>query len=86
MKYNKMYIRKSVKQIWEEVLEIETLSITDKFFDIGGDSLNCLKLIFNIKQCFELELPISFIFSNPTIETMTVYLYQKMKDKDKNHA
>lgn len=31
-------------RIWVDVLEIESLSIDDDFFDLGGDSLLALKI------------------------------------------
>ncbi|MDJ0598488.1 MAG: amino acid adenylation domain-containing protein [Crocosphaera sp.] len=61
-------------QIWEEVLKIHPIGVTDNFFDVGGHSLLALRLIALIEQQFQIELPLSILFENGTIEAMATIL------------
>ncbi|MBE9120013.1 amino acid adenylation domain-containing protein [Tychonema sp. LEGE 07199] len=58
----------TLAQIWSKILNTEPVGIGDNFFDLGGDSLLAIRLINEINQQFERELPLSALFLNPTIE------------------
>ena len=58
----------TLAKIWSEILNTELVGISDNFFDLGGDSLLAIRLINEINQQFERELPLSALFLNPTIE------------------
>jgi thioesterase domain-containing protein/acyl carrier protein len=58
----------TLSQIWATILNAECVGIRDNFFDLGGDSLLAIRLINEINQQFERELPLSALFLNPTIE------------------
>ncbi|AEV98679.1 hypothetical protein A4D02_09045 [Niastella koreensis] len=55
-------------QIWQEVLGLEMLSITDNFFDAGGHSLNAIQLLARINDAYQVKIPIVSIFKEGTIE------------------
>ncbi len=52
---------------WQNVLNV-TPSTCDSFFISGGNSLLAAKLLATINQHFDLNLPLSFIFSNTSIQ------------------
>ncbi|WP_373536611.1 amino acid adenylation domain-containing protein [Microcoleus sp.] len=58
----------TLTQIWSKILNTEPVGIGDNFFDLGGDSLLAIRLINEINQQFQRELPLSALFLNPTIE------------------
>ena len=58
----------TLAKIWSEILNTEPVGIRDNFFDLGGDSLLTIRLIKEINQQFNSELPLSSLFLNPTIE------------------
>lgn len=37
-----------VIEIWKNIIDVDNISVTDSFMDIGGNSLNILNLISNI--------------------------------------
>ncbi|MDZ8184103.1 MAG: amino acid adenylation domain-containing protein [Nostoc sp. ChiSLP02] len=55
-------------QIWGKVLGIEKVGIYDNFFELGGHSLMTTRVISQIRQVFQVELPIRSLFKSPTIE------------------
>jgi amino acid adenylation domain-containing protein len=58
----------TLAQIWASILNIERVGIRDNFFDLGGDSLLAVRLIDRINQQFQQDLPLSYLFLNPTVE------------------
>ena len=65
----------TLAQIWGQILHAERVGVRDNFFDLGGDSLLAIRLINEINQQFERELPLSALFLNPTIEGLADSLY-----------
>src|SRR6185437_14118134 len=63
-----------LKQIWQDVLELDDISITDDFFELGGHSLLAVRLISMIRKQFGMELPISEVFDYPTVEKLAARL------------
>lgn len=61
-------------QIWEEVMNIRPIGVTDNFFDIGGHSLLAVRLMALIQQQFERELPLSILFQGGTVEHLATIL------------
>ncbi|MBE9121080.1 amino acid adenylation domain-containing protein [Tychonema sp. LEGE 07199] len=59
-----------VKQIWEQVLGINSVGIRDNFFEIGGHSLLAARLLAEIEKIFGKKLPLSTIFQSPTVEQL----------------
>ncbi len=64
----------TLAQIWSEILNTELVGISDNFFDLGGDSLLAIRLINEINQQFQRDLPLSDLFLNPTIEALAYSL------------
>jgi amino acid adenylation domain-containing protein len=56
-----------VAGVWAPLLAIDSPSIDDNFFDVGGHSLLALQLVHDLNVALDLELPVRLIFSDPTI-------------------
>ncbi|GEQ06487.1 non-ribosomal peptide synthetase [Staphylococcus gallinarum] len=53
--------------IYEDVLNLKQVSITDNFFEIGGHSLRAIGIINQIESRIGTRLPLKIIFESPTI-------------------
>ncbi|NJM19925.1 MAG: amino acid adenylation domain-containing protein [Richelia sp. SM1_7_0] len=53
--------------IWAEILGIEKIGINHNFFELGGHSLIATRVISQIRQVFQVELPLRYLFETPTI-------------------
>jgi amino acid adenylation domain-containing protein len=60
-------IEKQLLQMWLNVLQIEKIGIYDNFFELGGNSLLAIKLMFQIQEAFQIELPMRQLLQAPTI-------------------
>lgn len=63
-------------QIWQDVLGIQAISITDNFFDLGGHSLLVARLLDQIAIEFGNNLPLSTLFQASTLEQLATVLTQ----------
>jgi len=61
---------KNLVNIWQEVLNLPSISIQDNFFDIGGNSLLAVRLSNSINSFFQQKIPLGAIFQFPTIEQL----------------
>ena len=55
--------------VWEQVLNVRDIGVTDNFFDLGGHSLLAVKLFSQLEKILGM-LPISILFQAPTVERM----------------
>jgi thioesterase domain-containing protein len=60
----------SLLTIWERVLGISGISIRDNFFDIGGHSLQIIRLISEINRSLNASLTTQVFFLKPTIQSL----------------
>lgn len=62
-------LERKLAELWGQVLRIhaEKISVSDSFFDLGGNSLLVMTLVQLMNQAFQIELRIPDIFTHPTI-------------------
>ena len=70
-------IQKTIAGIWKEVLGREKVGIHDNFFDLGGNSLDFVKVSSRLKENLNREIPVVTLFTYPTISTLERYLSGK---------
>ncbi|HEY0606073.1 MAG TPA: thioesterase domain-containing protein, partial [Herpetosiphonaceae bacterium] len=63
--------------IWEELLDVRPIGVTDNFFNLGGHSLLSVRLRERIRERFGYELPLTLVFQGPTIEQLAHALRQE---------
>ncbi|NEO28500.1 MAG: non-ribosomal peptide synthetase [Kamptonema sp. SIO4C4] len=61
-------------QIFSQVLKIDSVSIDDDFFELGGNSLLAIQLTTKLFQTFEVELTVVEIFKTSTVATLAANL------------
>jgi amino acid adenylation domain-containing protein len=64
-------------RIWQKVLGIKQIAITDNYFDIGGNSLLAVRLFTEIDREFGKKLPLATLFEAPTIQELANILRQQ---------
>jgi acyl carrier protein len=66
--------QKTVAEIWERVLELEEVSIHQKFFEIGGDSLRLVQVFLELNQVYPDKLSVAELFSHNTVASLSARL------------
>ncbi|MEM7052805.1 MAG: amino acid adenylation domain-containing protein, partial [Acidobacteriota bacterium] len=54
-------------EIWQELLELETVDVAASFFDLGGHSLLATRMLGRVRQHFGVDLPVAELFEEPTV-------------------
>jgi len=81
-------VEKDLLKIWKEQLKISSLGIDDNFFKMGGTSLLVQRLVAQIGQGLNMEIPVTKIYQFPTIAELAEYIEhgEKIKNSKKPHA
>lgn len=61
-------------EIWEEILHVSPIGITDDFFKLGGHSLLAVRMMTMIRNRFQQTIPLQKLFRNPTIAHLAALL------------
>ena len=61
-------------RIWERLLDVAPIGVTDNFFDLCGHSLLAVHLQAEVEKEMQQKIPLSLLFDAGTIEAMAVQL------------
>jgi amino acid adenylation domain-containing protein len=67
-------VEQVVVEIWREVLQLERISLNTNFFDLGGTSLQIIKIQEMLEDKLNRQIPITSLFSYPNISALAQYL------------
>jgi amino acid adenylation domain-containing protein len=65
--------------VWTQVLGLEKIGVNDNFFDLGGHSLIATRVISQIRQVFEVEIPLRRLFELPTVSELAKEIQTAIK-------
>ncbi|MBD1580778.1 non-ribosomal peptide synthetase [Pseudoalteromonas sp. S16_S37] len=72
-------IEVGIAKIWQQVLNVDSVSVNDNFFALGGDSLRAVQVNELLEQQ-GISLPLEQIFKTQTIKALAEYLSQHDAD------
>ena len=81
-----------IAQVWQEVLRVDPVGVTDSFKQLGGTSLIAVQLIARMQEQLGRELSIVSIYEYPTIRQFAAHLtgesssHQESSDAAKERA
>lgn len=74
---------KIIKRIFTKVLKQRNISITEKYTDLGGDSLNGAIVLADIESKFAVRVPVNILFEGGTIHSIAAFVSsEKEKGND----
>jgi amino acid adenylation domain-containing protein len=62
---------RTLASIWRQILNLDYINPDDNFFMLGGHSLLATALSLEIEKRLLVQLPITLVFSNPTLKQLT---------------
>jgi amino acid adenylation domain-containing protein/non-ribosomal peptide synthase protein (TIGR01720 family) len=71
-----------LSSIWRQLLGERQISITENFFDAGGDSIRLIELSGLVSRAIGKEISIPVLFQYPTISDLAAYLANETKAYD----
>jgi phthiocerol/phenolphthiocerol synthesis type-I polyketide synthase E len=70
---------RELAEIWGNQLGVAQIGIHDRFFDLGGHSLLAVQVASEIRDSFQIEMPVLKLFQAPTIAELAVLVDQALE-------
>lgn len=70
-------LERSLIPLWESVLKRSGLGPDDDFFQSGGHSLLAVQLLLDVRERFDVELPLADLFARPRVRDMARQLRER---------
>jgi acyl carrier protein len=67
-------VEQIIASIWQEILELENISINHNFFDLGGRSIHVIQVHSRLQKNLKRVIPIVDLFRYPTIRSLSQHL------------
>ncbi len=64
----------AVARVWQKILELDDVSVHDNFFDLGGNSLDLVKVSHCLGEELGMPVPVMDLFRYTTIRSLCKYL------------
>ncbi len=68
--------RRALAEIWASQLGLDEVGVHDRFFDLGGHSLLAVQVASEIRDRFQIEMPVLQLFKAPTIRELAELVEQ----------
>jgi acyl carrier protein len=68
---------RAIADVIKAVIGVDQVGIKDNFFELGGNSLSAVQLVSHLRKTFEVEISLSTIFEEPTVEALAVAIVNK---------
>lgn len=67
-------MEKNIAAVWIDLLQLDKVGLNDDFFQLGGNSLLALKIVAQLKQRSNYNIPITKLYQFPTINGLKSFL------------
>jgi amino acid adenylation domain-containing protein/non-ribosomal peptide synthase protein (TIGR01720 family) len=64
-------------EIWEDVLDVRPVALDDDFFDLGGTSIDAIRLVAAVSERLQEDVPISILIRARTVRAFAGELRQQ---------
>lgn len=64
-------------EIWAQAFDLGRVSIHDDFFSLGGHSLLAIQIASQVRQSFQVELPLHHFFATPTVAGLAAVIAEQ---------
>jgi amino acid adenylation domain-containing protein len=71
-----------IRQVWQQVLQIEHIGVQENFFEIGGHSLLATQVMARIKKLVGVEIPLRVLFESPTVAGLAGRVRQALRQSE----
>jgi tyrocidine synthetase-3 len=74
-------IERKISETWKQVLGRPTLGIHENYFEVGGTSLEIVRICAQLKESFQMEIPVVAMFTYPTVHLFAEYIINTQQEK-----
>ncbi len=79
-------IERVIAEIWQEVLQVDTVGVTDNFFDLGGHSLLAVRVNTRLQEALDRDISIVELFQYPSVRALADHLSRDSGSQDNGEA
>ncbi len=72
-------VERTLANIVQAVLQVETVGIHSNFFDLGANSVHMVQIHSRLKEALGLDVPIVEMFKHPNINFLALHLSQQVE-------
>lgn len=77
-------LERRIADIWQELLGIEQVGIYDDFLDLGGDSLLGTQVVAQLRQIFQINIPLRTLFEANTVVNQALIIEDLLIEQVEN--
>ncbi|MES2663157.1 MAG: AMP-binding protein [Pseudomonadota bacterium] len=67
-------MEQNIVNVWQQLLQLDAVGVTDPFFDVGGHSLLAVDLALALSESLKQNIAVVHIFQHPTIRAFAASL------------
>jgi aryl carrier-like protein len=72
-------LERTLAGVWQEVLRIEQVGVSDNFFDLGGHSLLMMRVQVRMRELLDVAITVMDLFRHPTVGALAVFVAEMMR-------
>jgi amino acid adenylation domain-containing protein len=74
----------AIAAIWAEVLGLDSVGVSDNIIDLGGNSINMVKITHTLNHELNLSLPVAILFQYPSVRALSRFILSSSVEEDKD--
>ena len=67
-------MEQNLVQIWQDILQVDTVGVHDDFFELGGNSLLSARATISMNEVLHTTLPTSLLYKHTTIDKISNFI------------
>jgi len=74
-------LEQTIATVWQDVLQVPDVGVTDHFFYLGGHSLFANQVVARLRETLGVELSVGELFDRPTVEELARVLEGRAQEQ-----
>ncbi len=74
-------VETKLHEIWRKVMRIEDVGVQDGFFEMGGNSIQIMQLVYEINKCFPVSFQFTHFIERQTIERIAGFIKEAIQEE-----
>ena len=73
-------MQRLIAKLWSEILKVEVgkIGINNTFFEIGGDSMQAIRMMTKLQKELSIELSLRDFYQDPSVRSLADYIEPKL--------
>ncbi|MGQ7878698.1 phosphopantetheine-binding protein, partial [Burkholderia pseudomallei] len=70
-------LQRELADLWERLLQVGQIGVTDDFFVLGGQSLKAIEMVAEVGRRYGVKIQLRQFYENPTIRYLETLLTER---------